>query len=112
MLKSIANHEAIAASKGGVSSLARSAAATYASANIRFNVVAPGLVVTKMTARLTQNELGRKTSKAMHALGKLGTVEEIANSITFPLDLNNSWITGQVLAVDDGLSALMTRIKG
>jgi len=111
-LKGIANHEAIAAAKGGVISLARSAAATYASANIRFNVVAPGLVVTKMTTKLTQNELGRKASEAMHALRRLGTVEAIASAITFLLDPTNSWITGQVLAVDGGLSTLMPRIKG
>ena len=110
-LQGIANHEAIAAAKGGVISLARSAAATYASANIRFNVVAPGLVATKMTMKLTQNELGRKTSEAMHALRRLGTVEEIAAAVTFLLDLNNSWITGQVLAVDGGLSTLMPRMK-
>ena len=111
-LQGIANHEAIAAAKGGVISLTRSAAATYASANIRFNVVAPGLVVTKMTTKLTQNELGRKTSEAMHALRRLGTVEEIASAVTFLLDPANSWITGQVLAVDGGLSTLMPRIKG
>ncbi|MCU0317932.1 MAG: SDR family oxidoreductase [Amoebophilaceae bacterium] len=107
----IVNHEAIAAAKGGVISLARSAAATYASANIRFNVVAPGLVATKMTTKLTQNEVGRKTSETMHALRRLGTAEEIAAAIIFLLDLNNSWITGQVLAVDGGLSTLMPRMK-
>ena len=56
-LRGFANHEAIATAKGGVASLARSAAATYAAANIRFNVVAPGLVATKMTTKLTHNEL-------------------------------------------------------
>ena len=110
-LKGIAHHEAIAAAKGGVVSLARSAAATYASANIRFNVVAPGLVATKMTTQLTQNELGRKTSEAMHALRRLGTAEDIAAAVTFLLDPNNNWITGQVWAVDGGLSTLMPRIK-
>jgi 3-oxoacyl-[acyl-carrier protein] reductase len=98
-LQGIVNHEAIAAAKGGIISLARSAAATYASANIRFNVVAPGLVATKMTTKL------------MHALRRLGTTEEIAAAVTFLLDLNNSWITGQVLAVDGGLSTLMPRMK-
>ncbi len=110
-LKGIANHEAIAAAKGGVIGLARSAAATYAPANIRFNIVAPGLVATKMTTKLTQNELGKKTSEAMHALRRLGTAEEIAAAITFLLDPDNSWITGQVLAVDGGLSTLMPRLK-
>jgi 3-oxoacyl-[acyl-carrier protein] reductase len=110
-IRGIANHEAIAAAKGGVISLARSAAATYASVNIRFNVVAPGLVATRMTTKLTQNELSRKTSEAMHALQRLGTAGEIAAAITFLLDSNNSWITGQVFAVDGGLSTLMPRIK-
>ncbi len=110
-LQGIVNHEAIAAAKGGIISLARSAAATYASANIRFNVVAPGLVATRMTTKLTQNEMGRKTSEAMHALRRLGTAEEIAAAVTFLLDLHNSWITGQVLAVDGGLSTLMPRMK-
>jgi 3-oxoacyl-[acyl-carrier protein] reductase len=110
-LQGIANHEAIAAAKGGVISLARSAAATYASANIRFNVVAPGLVATKMTTKLTQNELGRKTSEAMHALRRLGTAEDVAAAVTFLLDPNNTWITGQVFAVDGGLSTLMPRMK-
>jgi 3-oxoacyl-[acyl-carrier protein] reductase len=110
-LKGIAHHEAIAAAKGGVISLARSAAATYASANIRFNVIAPGLVATKMTTQLTQHELSRKASEAMHALRRLGTAEEIAAAVTFLLDPTNSWITGQVLAVDGGLSTLMPRMK-
>lgn len=110
-IKGISHHEAIAAAKGGVSSLARSAAATYASANIRFNVVAPGLTATKMTTHLTQNALGRKASEAMHALKSLGTPEDIAAATIFLLDAKNSWITGQVLAVDGGLSELMPRMK-
>lgn len=110
-LKGIANHEAIAAAKGGLISLARSAAATYATAQLRFNVVAPGLTATKMTAKLTQNEFSRKASEAMHALRSLGKVEDIAAAVTFLLDTRNQWITGQVLAVDGGLSTLMPKIK-
>ena len=48
----IANHEAIAAAKAGVTGLARSAAATYAPNNIRVNVISPGLVRTEMTRRI------------------------------------------------------------
>lgn len=110
-LSGITNHEAIAAAKGGVISLARSAAATYAPVNIRVNVVAPGLVPTKMTTRLTQNTLGRKASEAMHALRRLGTPEEIAAAISFLLDPTNDWITGQVLAIDGGLSTLVPRMR-
>lgn len=110
-IKGITNHEAIAAAKGGVISLARSAAATYAAANIRFNVVAPGLTATKMTAKLTNNDLSRKASEALHALRRLGSVEDISAAVTFLLDPSNAWITGQTLAVDGGLSTLMPKVK-
>lgn len=56
-------------------------------------------------------ELGRKASEAMYALRRLGTDEEIASAITFLLDPANNWITGQVPAVDGGLSTLMPRIR-
>jgi NAD(P)-dependent dehydrogenase (short-subunit alcohol dehydrogenase family) len=55
-MQGIANHESIAAAKGGVISLAKSAASTYASQNLRFNVVAPGLTETKLTEKITSNE--------------------------------------------------------
>lgn len=110
-IKGIANHEAIAAAKGGIISLMRSAAATYAAANIRFNVVAPGLTATKMTAGLTNNDFSRKASEALHALRRLGSVEDVSSAVTFLLDPKNAWITGQTLAVDGGLSTLMPKVK-
>jgi NAD(P)-dependent dehydrogenase (short-subunit alcohol dehydrogenase family) len=106
----LSNHEAIAAAKAGITGLALSAAATYASRNIRVNVVAPGLTRTPLTARLTQNEASAKASMAMHPLGRLGEPDDVARAIEFFLDPCNSWITGQVLAVDGGLSTL--KLKG
>lgn len=100
------NHEAIAAAKAGIIGLARSAAATYAPNHIRFNVVSPGLTETKLTNGLTSNATSRKISEAMHALGRLGKPADIARAISFFLDPHNDWITGQVLAVDGGLSSL------
>lgn len=103
----IHNHEAIAAAKSGVNGLVRSAAATYARRGIRVNGVAPGLVETPATAHLVQNEASRKASLAMHALQRLGTPDDIAEAIRFFLDSDKSgWITGQILAVDGGLSSV------
>lgn len=107
----LANHEAIAAAKAGILGLTLSAAATYAPMNLRINAVAPGLTETPLTAALTSNETSRKVSEFMHALGRLGKPEDIARAIVFLLDPANSWITGQVLAVDGGLSRIKPKIK-
>lgn len=110
-LEGLANHEAIAAAKAGIIGLTLSAAASYASSNLRFNAVAPGLTETPMTAGLTQNPAARKLSESMHALGRLGTPDDVARAIVFLLDPQNSWITGQVLAVDGGLSRVRPKQK-
>ena len=102
----LANHEAIAAAKGAIISLARSAAATYASKKIRVNVVAPGLTKTPMTQRITSSEAGVKVSLSMHPLGRLGEPQDVARAIHFLVDPQNDWITGQVLGVDGGLGML------
>jgi len=104
------NHEAIAAAKAGVVGLALSAAATYARYNIRVNCVAPGLTRTPLTASLTQNELTLKASAALHPLGRIGEPEEVASAIRWFLSPEQSWVTGQVLAVDGGLSSLQARM--
>jgi NAD(P)-dependent dehydrogenase (short-subunit alcohol dehydrogenase family) len=103
------NHEAIAAAKGGVIGLALSAAATYSRAKIRFNVVAPGLVATTATTRITESPAGSKASLGMHPLGRFGEPDEVASAIQWLLDPAQSWITGQVLGVDGGLADLKIR---
>jgi 3-oxoacyl-[acyl-carrier protein] reductase len=100
----LANHEAIAAAKAGIIGLVLSAAASYATSGLRINAVAPGLTQTPLTAALTANEASRTMSLAMHALGRLGEPADVARAMAFLLDPANSWITGQVLAVDGGLS--------
>jgi NAD(P)-dependent dehydrogenase (short-subunit alcohol dehydrogenase family) len=102
----LANHEAIAAAKGGVIALARSAAATYAVKGIRVNVVAPGLVRTPLAARITGNPAAEQASLALHPLGRLGEPEDVAGAIAFLLDPANAWITADVLGVDGGLGTL------
>ena len=100
----LANHEAIAAAKAGVIGLMQSAAATYASRNLRFNAIAPGSVQSKMTERLWSNERAAELSRGMHPLGRLGEPEDIARLICWLLEPANDWITGQVFGIDGGLS--------
>lgn len=110
-LTGLANHEVIAAAKAGVIGLAQSAAATYATLNLRINVVAPGMVRSPLTDSLLKNQFVAKASTAMHALGRIGEASDIAQAILFFLNPENSWITGQVLAVDGGLSAVRPKLK-
>ncbi len=105
----MANHEAIAAAKGGVIGLTLSAAATYAPRNIRVNCVAPGLVDTPLAARITSNEAALKMSVGMHALGRIGKPEDVASGIAWLLDPANSWVTGQILGIDGGLGTVRAR---
>ena len=110
-LVGLANHEAIAAAKAGIIGLAQSAAATYTHLNLRFNVVAPGMTDTPLTAQITANSLALSASTAMHPLARIGAPDDIARAIVFLLNPENNWITGQVLAVDGGLSRVRSKIK-
>jgi NAD(P)-dependent dehydrogenase (short-subunit alcohol dehydrogenase family) len=106
------NHEAIAAAKGGVTGLMKAAAATYASRDVRVNAVAPGLVggdgefESKMSASILSSDAGRKQSEQMHALGRVGTPEDVAPAVTWLLDPETDWVTGQVIGVDGGLGTV------
>ena len=105
----IQNHEAIAAAKGGIIGLARSAAATYASHNIRVNVISPGLVRTQLTHRIWENPASAAASADLHPLGRLGEPEQVASLAAWLLDPQNDWITGQVIGLDGGLSRVQPR---
>ncbi len=107
----LANHEAIAAAKAGVVGLVQSAAATYAPSGLRVNAIAPGMVDTPLTSQLTSSPLMLKASIAMHSLGRIGVARDIASGVVFLLNPKNDWITGQVLAIDGGLSTVRPRAK-
>jgi len=108
----IANHEAIAAAKGGIIALVRSAAATYGANGVRVNAVAPGLTRARMTARLVDNEAQAEASRRMHALGRLGEPEDVASLVAWLMDPSNSWVTGQTIGVDGGLGQVHPRPRG
>lgn len=100
------NHEAIAATKAGIEGLVLSAAATYAKRNLRFNAVAPGLTRTPLAGALATDPKMVEAGLKQHPVGRLGEPDDIARAIAWLLDPDNSWVTGQVLAVDGGLSTL------
>ena len=107
----LANHEAIAAAKAGIIGLTMAAAASYAERGIRVNCVAPGMIRTPLTARLTANESSLKASAALHPLGRIGEPGDVAAAIAWLLDPQQSWVTGQVFGIDGGLATVRTRGK-
>lgn len=105
------NHEAIAAAKGAVAGLVRSAASTYAPRRIRFNAIAPGLVDTPLAARITGNPKSLEASLAMHPAGRIGTVADVVSPARWLLDPSSDWVTGQVIAVDGGMSRIRSAAR-
>jgi len=99
------NHEAIAAAKGAVEGLVRSASISYARYGIRFNAIAPALTKTELSKSLWSNDAMREASVAMHPLGRIGEPDDIAAATSFLLSDEASWMTGQIVGVDGGLSA-------
>jgi len=100
-------HASVAASKGAIEGLARSLAAELAP-NIRVNVVAPSLTNTPLAARLLSSPEKLETSAKRHPLQRIGVAQDVAAAVAFLLSSESSWITGQVLGVDGGLSTLRT----
>jgi NAD(P)-dependent dehydrogenase (short-subunit alcohol dehydrogenase family) len=99
------NHEAIAAAKGAIESLVRSAAISYARYNIRVNAIAPALTRTELSRPFWSNDAMLQASVAMHPLGRIGEASDIAAAALFALSDEAAWMTGQIIGVDGGISA-------
>ncbi|CDZ80259.1 2,5-dichloro-2,5-cyclohexadiene-1,4-diol dehydrogenase [Candidatus Rubidus massiliensis] len=102
----LASHEAIAAAKAAIIGLVRSAAASYAKNEIRINAVAPGLTRTPLTESITNNPLALKASTSFHPLGRIAEPEDVASAILWLLSEDSSFVTGDVIRVDGGLSSI------
>jgi len=96
---------AYAASKSGVNGLMKALALELAGSNVRVNVVAPGPIVTPMTEEARADEQRAKGLLASIPLGRLGESQEVSAAIHFLLSERASFITGQILAVDGGVTA-------
>lgn len=91
------------ATKGAIIALTQTAAIEYASAGIRVNAVAPGIIDTPMAMREAR-EMVEKNASVFAPLGRIGTPEELAASIHFLVSDDAGYITGQILSVDGGWS--------
>ena len=107
----VANHEAIAAAKGGIEALARSAAATYAPLGLRVNVVAPGMTDTPMTANMLRADAMREGAGKQYPLGGLQTASQVADTMAWLLSEQAARITGQVIAVDGGFTTVRPLVR-
>lgn len=107
----IANHEAVAAAKGAVEALTRSAAATYSAQGLRVNCVAPGLIETPATAAFVATDAGRKGMAAQYPLGRYGQPDDVAGLIAWLAAPEATWVTGQVIGVDGGFAAVRPPVR-
>lgn len=98
-------HTSISAAKGAVEAFARSLAAEFAP-SLRVNVVAPSLTDTRLAERLVSNESKRKMLEERHPLKRIGEAKDIANLVEYLISDKSSWMTGQTLGMDGGLSSL------
>jgi NAD(P)-dependent dehydrogenase (short-subunit alcohol dehydrogenase family) len=99
-------HSGIASAKGAVEGLTRSLAAEWAPNHIRVNAIAPSLTDTALATQLISTEDKKTASDKRHPLGRIGTPEDIASAAAYLLGEESSWMTGQILHVDGGMSSL------
>lgn len=104
----MAYHSSIASAKGAVEGFTRAMAAEYAG-KIRFNAVAPSLTDTPLAEKLLRTDAQREQIAANNPMKRIGAPTDIAEMIYFLLTDKASWINGQVIHVDGGLSTLVNK---
>lgn len=98
-------HTSVAAAKGAIEGFAKSLAAEYAP-KVRVNTIAPSLVDTSLAKRLLNNDKKRDLMDQRHPLKRVGEAKDIANLACFLLKDESSWVTGQSIGIDGGISTL------
>lgn len=98
-------HSSVAASKGALEGLTRSLAAELAP-DVRVNCIAPSITDTPLASRILSSEDKKEHSGKRHALNRVGTAKEVAKMATFLLSDDSSWMTGQIIGLDGGMSSV------
>lgn len=98
-------HSLVSASKGAIEGLTRALAAELAP-KIRVNAIAPSLTNTPLAENLLNSDAKREANAARHPLKRVGEAADIAHMAAFLLSDQASWISGQILHVDGGISSL------
>lgn len=98
-------HSLVASSKGAVEGLTKALAAEFAP-KIRVNCIAPSITDTPLAGSLLNTDEKKEANAQRHPLKKIGKPEDLANLAAFLLSEKSSWITGQVIHVDGGMSSL------
>ncbi len=98
-------HASIAVSKGAIEGLTRSLAAEFAP-KVRVNCIAPSLTNTPLADKLTNAQAKLDVAALRHPLKKIGDPEQIAAMAAFLLSAEASFITGQIIHIDGGMSAI------
>ena len=103
--KGFPNHSIVSSTKSGLEGLCVALAAELAP-NIRVNCIAPSLTKSKMSNFLIKNEKTAEAIAKLHPLKRLGEGADAASLAKFLLSEKRSWITGQIIGVDGGRSAI------
>jgi 3-oxoacyl-[acyl-carrier protein] reductase len=101
----MAFHASVASAKAAVEGLTRSLAAEFAP-RIRVNAIAPSLTETPLAENLLSSEDKRRASAERHPLKRIGSPRDIAQLAVHLLSDSGSWITGQIIHADGGMSSL------
>ena len=107
----IANHEAIAAAKGGIEAMVRAAAASYASRGLRINAIAPSLTDTPLSQAIVGSEQALEISKRMHPTGAIGEAPDVASLAAWLHSDQAKFVTGQTFVIDGGISKIVPKPK-
>ncbi|MDB4075793.1 MAG: SDR family oxidoreductase [Crocinitomicaceae bacterium] len=100
-------HTQVSMSKGAIEGLTKALAAELAP-TIRVNAIAPGLTDTPLASKLLNTSEKKEANAQKHPMKRIGEPEDLANMAAFLLSEKSSWITGQIIHIDGGMSTLNT----